>query len=189
MPIGVQKHYTEEMKSDIDFNTCTLSEVLEDTEEINRHNHHNEIWFETAAVPSGELHIADRIGLGSGSFQIDAGNDDWGDWVQILGSSDTPIDPQTDELDFHSLLVTDAEVNDTYYIQFAFGEDTTNALANNKFTEFPYDPVSAAGRTSPVIIASEHQIKTTKIWARCKCPGQNTATLDFIFGIHEYVES
>lgn len=191
MPIGVQKHYTEEMKSDIDFNTCTLSEVLEDVEEVDRHNHHNELWFEKAGTPSAETHVAVRIGNtdGAGSFQLDAGNDDWGAWVQILGSSDTPQNVQSDDFDFHSILITDAEVNDTYFIQFAFGEDTTNALANGDYTEFPFDPVSAAGRSSPVTVSSEHHEKTTKIWARCMCPGQNTATVDFIFGIHEYFEA
>jgi len=27
----------------------------------------------------------------------------------------------------------------------------------------------------------------SKLWARCMCPGQNTGTLDFYLGIHEYV--
>ena len=60
--------------------------------EIERHFHSYERWYEAAASPSGETHIADRIGSGSGAFQIDAGNDDWGLWVQVLGSSDTPAD-------------------------------------------------------------------------------------------------
>lgn len=190
MAIGVHKYYTEEMKADIDFNTGTLSEILDDTCEIDRHNHHNERWFELAGTPDGEAHVAVRIGDadGEGSFQIDAGNDTWGVWVQILGSSDTPADPQMDEFDFHKIQITASERTSTYYIQIAFGEDTTTALANNNYTEFPFTPAAVAGRPVPIEIESEHHVATTKAWARCQCPGQNTATLDFIIGIHEYPE-
>ena len=58
--------------------------------EIERHLHSGARWFETAAVPDGEVHVADSIGSGAGAFQIDAGNDTWGAWVQVLGSEDTP---------------------------------------------------------------------------------------------------
>lgn len=188
MAIGVQKHYTEEMKQDIDFNTCTLSEVLEDIEEVDRHNHHNDIWFEKATSANEEIHVADRIGSGNGSFQLDAGNDDWGDWVQLLGSSDTPVYPQKDEYDLHKLQITASERTSTYYIQIAFGEDATNALANGDITEVPFTPAAVAGRPAPITISSEHHVMTTKVWSRCKCPGQDTGTLDFIFGLHEYLE-
>lgn len=194
MPIGVEKNYTEEMKADVDINTATLGEVLEDTCVLERHNHHNEVWFEKAGTPSGETHIAVRIGDsdGAGSFQIDAGDSSatptWGAWVQILGSSDTPAMPQFNEFDFHKIQITASERTTTYFVQFAFGEDTTQALANGDYTEFPFRPAAVSGRPAPVEVSSEHQIATTKVWARCMCPGQNTATLDFIFGIHEYVE-
>ena len=72
--------------------------------EIERHLHSGGRWFEAAAVPDGEDHVADRIGSGAGAFEIDAGNDTWGDWTQILGADDTPtvagkthFDPHTPE--------------------------------------------------------------------------------------------
>jgi len=46
------------------------------THEAERHLHSGARWFETAAVPAGETHVADAMGDGAGAFQIDAGNDD-----------------------------------------------------------------------------------------------------------------
>jgi len=188
MAIGINKNYTEDMKSDIDENLDTISEVLEDVEEIDRHNHHFEKWFETAASASGELHVADRIGSGGGAFQIDAGNDTWGAWAQILGSGDTPTELQKTKFDFHELQITAAERTALYYIQIAFGETGDSALANNRYTETPFEPQSVAGKPDYIEIRSEQINVKEKVWARCKCPGQNTATLNLLFGIHEYLE-
>lgn len=85
------------------------------THEIERHAHHYERWFEKASVPSGEVHVADRLCTGAGAFQADAGNDDWGAWVQILGSNDTPEIPGSVFFDIHRMSIVAQERNNAQY--------------------------------------------------------------------------
>jgi hypothetical protein len=66
-------------------------EIYEETVEIEKHLHTNERWFGIAVTLSLPTHVADNILTAVSPFQIDAGNDTWGTWVQILGSNDTPM--------------------------------------------------------------------------------------------------
>ena len=156
------------------------------TGEIERHLHSFESWFETAATPSGEVHVADRIGGGSGAFQIDAGNDDWGGWVQLLGSSDTPARTGGAKYDLHRVAFAGAERNAPYFFQLVFGASGDAGLAAGESIEAVFVPLSNQIDSAPVDIQSRRKDANTKAWARCKCPGQDTATLDFYFGLHEY---
>jgi hypothetical protein len=154
--------------------------------EIERHFHSYERWFETAAVAVGETHVADAAGTGGGVFQVDAGNDDWGSWLQILGSEDTPAITGSAKFDIHRIEITAAERNEIYVIQFAFGESGAAALSAGAYTESPFKPASNLVDSGPIVFQSRRQSVGTKAWARCICPGQNTATIDFMFGLHEY---
>jgi len=154
--------------------------------EIERHLHSYEIGFETAAVPNAEIHVADAIGDGAGAFQIDAGNDDWGAWVQVLGSSDTPFRSGSVKFDLHRIEIEAAEQNQTYFIQIAFGESGAIALAAEDYTETIVSPASNLIDSGPIEIQTRRIAVGTKAWVRCKCPGQNTATLDFYPLLHEY---
>jgi len=154
--------------------------------EVERHMHSYERWFEVASVPSGETHVADLIGSGAGAFQIDAGNDDWGAWVQILGSDDTPAISGSVKYDHHKLLIESVERNETYFIQVAYGASGAVALAAGDYTETVLHPLSNQVDAGPVIIQGRRQSVGTKAWARCMCPGQNTGTIDFYPGGHEY---
>jgi hypothetical protein len=154
--------------------------------EIERHFHHYERWFETAAAPSGETNVADGIGSGGGAFQIDAGSDDWGSWVQVLGSADTPAISGSVYYDPHKIDIATVERALPYFIQIAAGTSGAAGLSAGTYTELVFVPQSVAGRPAPIPIGFRRQAVTTKLWARCKCPGQNTATLDFYIGIHEY---
>ncbi len=156
------------------------------THEIERHFHSYERWFETAAVANGEIHVADAIGGGSGAFQVDANNAGWGTWVQILGSSDTPAITGDVKFDVHQITVTAAERNEVYFIQIAIGASGAAALAAGAYTEFVYEPLVANVSAAPSRIQMRRQDVGDKTWARCMCPGQDTATLDFFFGLHEY---
>ena len=157
------------------------------TGEIERHFHSYERWFEEAGTPTA-THKADRIGTvgAADAFQIDAGNDTWGSWVQILGSEDTPAVAGNLHYDFHRLAITATERNDTYYLQIGFGESGAAALAANSYTAAIFKPVSNQIDSAPVTVQSRRQDAGTLAWARCMCPGQNTATIDFYFGLHEY---
>jgi hypothetical protein len=179
MPIGI--FFDTEMENNID-------EIKEEVIEIETHLHSNESWFEKAATPNGQIHVADRIGTGSGPFQVDAGNDNWGDWVQVLGSADTPAKPNMLYFDAHRAEFVAAERNESYFVQVAPGDDPDAAVVAELHTEFVLKPASNVLDSGPVDIQTVRLPAGTKAWIRTKCPGQDTATLDFYFGIHEYEE-
>jgi hypothetical protein len=154
-------------------------------EEIDRHVHSWEHWCEAAAVPVGETHICDVMSLGT-PFVIDAGNDDWGAWVQMIGSSDTPILAGKVKFDMHRLFITAAERTSLYIIQLAFGASGAAALAANTYSTIPFKPAGPTADETPLETHVRRVDVGTKVWARCKNPGQNTATLDFFHGSHEY---
>lgn len=144
-------------------------------------------WFETAAVPVGATHVADSIGSGGGSFQIDAGDDQWGDWVLVLGSEDTPYISGKTYFKVFRLMLTTAERNADYFIQLAGGEDPDAAVASGiYYAEVPVKPLSNQIDSGPIEVNTKRCGVGTKVWVRCKCPGQNTGTLNFYIGITEY---
>ena len=170
-------------------NQAEAREILAEVTEIEVHLHSNERWFEKAAAPSGEVHVADRIGTvgGNGAFILDAGNNTWGGWIQLLGSSDTPSDAEKTIFDGHRIEISAAERNSVYYVQIAAGESGAAALASNDVTEFVIKPLSNQIDAGPIMVQSERVPVGTKIWARCMCPGQDTGTINLFPGIHEYL--
>ena len=155
--------------------------------EIERHFHSNEGWAGVAAAPNGEIHAMDPIGPGIAAFQLDAGNNNWGSWVIIVGSADTPFFNATNKYyDMHRIMVVSTERTNLYFLQYAFGNDTAAAAyAAGNFTTVPFIPTSNQV-DGPVDIQMRRQAAGTKMWARAFCPGQNTATISFYPGGHEY---
>ena len=154
--------------------------------EIERHFHSYERWFEKAGTADGETHVADPAGTGGGVFRIDAGESTWGSWLQILGSGDTPAIDGSVKFDIHRIEVTATERNAIYVIQFAFGATGAAALEADAYTETPFSPASNLVDAGPITFQSRRVAVGTKVWARCICPGQDTATINFMFGLHEY---
>jgi len=154
--------------------------------EVERHFHSYERWLGAAVTPSGETNIADPIGTSTSAFQIDAENDDWGSWVQIIGSADTPVISGSTHFDLHRLLFTATERNAVYFVQVGAGASGAAALSAGTYTEAVFLPSSNLVDSGPVDINIRRQTATTKVWARTYCPGQNTATIDFYVGLHEY---
>lgn len=155
--------------------------------EVERHLHSSGSWFGKAATPAGETHVADRVGSNNGAFQIDAGDNTWGAWVQILGSSDTPARSNQLYFDPHEMVITAVERTAAYFIQFARGESAAAALSAGSYTELVLDTTDRAGGNI-VRLQTGRAPAGSKLWARCMCPAQNTATIDFYIGIHEYDE-
>lgn len=154
--------------------------------EIERHTHSYARWLGLATVPSGETHRADPAATAASAFQIDAGSSAYGAWVQVLGSSDTPLLAGSVYFDLHRLLVTTTERSSPYVMQVAFGETAAGALTAGTYTEIVFAPASNLVNSGPIDLQSRRHLSGTKVWARCICPGQATATLDFYIGIHEY---
>ena len=165
--------------------TGTLNSLAYRVHEIERHLHSGGRWFEKAASVSGETHVADRIGGGAGAFRVDAGDDNWGSWVQILGSSDTPADADKTYFDPHEMVITAAERTALYFVQITRGTSGDAGYAAGTYTEFALD-LTDRGGGAIVSMQTGRAPAGSKLWARCMCPNQDTATLDFVFGIHEY---
>lgn len=156
--------------------------------EIERHLHGNEKWFGVAAVPAGETHVADRIGPAIAAFALLSGNDDFGNWLQVLGSSDLPIEAGMARADAHRVMVTTTDSTDAFFVQFVTGEsaDIAAKIAAESYTEFGY--ISATNNADSGITdeISKRITAGTKVWARCICIGQNAKTINIYVGIHEY---
>ncbi len=158
--------------------------------QLKRHFHSSGDFFGVAAVPAGETNIADDIITATlAPFQLDAADDAWSGWTQILGSTDTPNRAGNTYFDLHRLLVTDVEQLATaYFIQIGCDATAADALTNGNYTTVGYYNVSNVGSKVPIEVQMPRYTVTTKCWARTIAVGKNTGTIDFYFGIHEYVK-
>jgi len=153
--------------------------------EIERHLHGGARWFELAASASLPEHAADRAGTGGGPFRIDAANDDWGTWLQILGSTDTPAITGQLYFDPHQVIIDDVERASMYVIQFARGASGAAALEAGTYTEFVYAAANTKD-TAIIHVQTGRAPVGSLLWARCICPGADTGWMDFYFGVHGY---
>lgn len=158
--------------------------------EIERHLHSYERWLGLAVTPSGETHRADRITDYTianviAPFVVDAGNDAWGSWVQVLGSSDTPVDAAKTHFDISYVSFSSNERAGIYFVQFGFGTSAAQAVADSTFTvcTAPFDAPNVFDSDR---LQSRRNAAGTKVWVRCLVPGQNTGLLSFYIGLHEY---
>lgn len=164
-----------------------LEEILEEVIGIVNHLESYEHWFGAAMVPDGEVHVADHVGLTTTAFRVDAGNDTWGSWLQILGSSDTPHLSGSVLYDLHRLSIVAAEsANTTHMIQVAFGASGAAALAAEALTELVFRPQTVQGVETILDMKIIPAAVGVKAWIRIWAIGQNTSTFDFFIGLHEH---
>lgn len=157
--------------------------------EIEKHIHNYEKWFGAALVPNAEIHVADRMAGGISPFRLTAGNDDFGNWVQVLGSSDTPVQTGMVKVDLHRLIVIDTNATDPFIIQIITGESAGFAakLVAEDFDEVPYVSATNNNDSGVTEIIDKRCIATEKVWMRCAAIGSSGSVFDFYFGIHEYI--
>lgn len=143
----------------------------------------------TGADIADTEHVCDDITTGSLSpFQIDAGNDDWGTWVRIMGPEDTPNRPDKTKGDLHKIQVVAAETTEVEtFIQIGCGASGAAALAAYAYSTVPYLTAAANfDSEAPIEFMARRFTAGDTLWARCMAIGENTMTLDFYFGLHEY---
>lgn len=165
-------------------------QAIDEISEIEHHLHNFEKWFGLAAVPAAETHRADRMDGAIAAFQLVAGNNDFGSWVQIIGSSDTPVVSGKTKFDIHRVLVTTTNSTRPFIIQMIFGEsaDFAAKLLVEDFNEFPYISATNSNDSGITEIIDKRCNTGRKVWMRCADVGGNGTTLDFYLGIHEYNE-
>ena len=174
------------------FNMEILNNIYHETREVAYHFHNVERWFGEAVTPVGEKHRADLVSEYTNlnvinPFQVDAGNDNWGAWVQIIGSEDTPEKTGSIKFDFHEVqFVASGATNAPSFLMLAWGRTGNGAYAAGNYTIVPYLTPTNQAAESPADFMCPRIAVGTKVSARCLAMGENTMTLDFFAGIHEY---
>ena len=159
--------------------------------EIEHHLHSQERWFEPRAIPAGEVTVgieAGTVPTAITTFQIDAGNNAYGTWVCIMGSSDTPPVslPGMKFFDLHKIGIQACERTSLYYVQIGYGT-VGGGVLTGKYTTIWFNPSSVAGKSESILFNAPRVAVGTKVFARCLCPGQNTATINFNIALHTYL--
>jgi hypothetical protein len=154
--------------------------------ENERHNHSYARWYGKAITPNGEIHVADELGYDAGAFQLNAGNNDFGAWVQVMGSSDTPFAPGQVYFDFDEFQIENTQRTNTYVLQISFGETGDQGIASKTYSTKPYTPQTNQVDSDSITIKSKRHIAGTKVWVRCKCITQISGTINLYIGFHEY---
>jgi len=171
--------------------------IRHQTYEIETHLHSGERWMGAAASSSGTTHIADQVGAGAAgaeaaAFSVDAGNDDWGTWTQIIGSTDTPVDSGNLYFDFHEILITATERNSAIYLVQVVVSAAAPAddPLDGTYTEFMFISTGASplALAPPVVIQEKRAAAGSNVWMRTRVPNQDTGTMGFYVGLHEYAE-
>jgi len=164
--------------------------LLKEIQEVEHHIHNREKWLGLAAIPVAETHRADRMQNTIQPFQLVSGNNVFGAWLQILGSSDTPIQSGKIKFDLHRILITQASSTRPFIIQIVSGESAEIAakLLIEDFWEFPFIAVTGVNDSNINEIIFSRAAVGTKLWARCCDIGGNGTNISFYFGIHEYSE-
>ena len=159
--------------------------------EIEHHLHSAGSWFGAKAIPTATVKAV-RIGDADCThFEIDGGDSSvtptWGDWVQIFGSDDTPARGVTmTYFDPHLLLISQAEEEVPYMIQFGRGASGAAALLAGTYTELMVGVDTEKKFKTQTPIQTDWAPAGSLIWARCIAIGKNTGWLRFYMGIHEY---
>jgi hypothetical protein len=159
-----------------------IERAFKEAYETEHHVHNNEIWFGDAASPNAGVHEADRESLVS--FRVDAGNNDWGTAINVLGTGDTPVQTGMTKYDCHKVLVTTTERTVLTYLRFTFGTSEAQGITDGNSTVVAMI-IPSPLRHSAVEFIMKRANSGTKLWVNAKVIG-DTGTVDFIFGLHEY---
>lgn len=165
--------------------------ILADTTEIRQHMHVYDRWYALAASPSGIVNCADPISATAVTpYQVDAGANTWGAWLCIVGTSDLPAVEAGGTFDITRVVFSSVERGGVIYaFQLACGPTTpAAALAAGDYTEFVLaSELAGTGSEWPVNFRMERaEAGGVACWARTYSPGFNTATADFLLGLHEH---
>ena len=90
--------------------------------------------------------------------------------------------------DLNEILIVSHERNSNAHVfQVAFGASGDAALAAGDCSEFAIVTGGGSSETGPTYFNIPRQDIGTKAWIRVLAVGQNTGTIDFLIGLHEYV--
>lgn len=151
-------------------------DVIEtETIEIDTHFHVQERWLGAGAS------------TGMAGYSLTSGNDDWGSWVTLLDTGDTPIIAGRTAFDFRRVLFTVQDTAAVHRMQIGWGA-TGTIISGERFTEVMFLPsgIGANISTIPVSIRIPRLAAGTLVSARTWVDGENADGTTFFMGIHEY---
>ena len=167
-----------------DNQSLTLDIIRAEAAIIESDIHHNDHVMGLAATPSLEVHRADHLVMTP--FQATAGDDTFGDWLQILGSTDTPHVVGKTHFDLRTIFVSDVSVGadiKIHLVQVSFGATGAEGV----ITELMFIP-ERGGAQSVINFHSPRYPAGTKVWLNYWVDGVTDPTMDFHFVMHEYDE-
>lgn len=174
----------------VDGLTGVANSLAYSVEVIRTHNHSNERWLGISADQSGNDWALDTLTpfvaiSGSNTYGGDADDE-----ALILGTDDTPIEPNNVKFDLHRILIVAVEHGTPYKLRIVFGSGTMDqAVTAKTYTEVVVqfdvtNPQLSAG--VPVEVQMPRCVSgTNKIWIQA-WNATNDSEIDFLVGVHEY---
>jgi hypothetical protein len=164
-----------------------IKEILEESEEIDQHNHNQERWWGAVGAPDETNAIDANVDT---PFAATSGNDDWGVAIPICGTGDDPVVGAQTEFDPHRILVTDLD-DDTspWRLRIIWGTTTSaNAIAAGQWSEIMLMTNNIPGNQAggiPIDVRMPPIPVGTKMWAQ-SWNDTNGEVLSFFWGAHGY---
>lgn len=122
-------------------------------------------------------------------YVLTSGDDDWGPWLLLIGSDDTPLRTGKDTFDINDLLVQTVSTAATGRIQIGWDLTTTTViLANETYTSVMFNPEGIGNNigVGHIDIDTEDINAGTLVWGRLWVDGENGATASIFIEIHEF---
>lgn len=155
---------------------ATYDEVVH----INEHFENTEKYFGKKAVSDSTHAMDDTLT----PFTLTSGNNAYGTAIPIVGSADTPIDPDGIFYMVRKILCTNLSANTPYKIKFAWGA----SWAAGNITEVMFASTAANFRSNVTDINMQDLPSGTILWAAC-WNATNLATCDLFISMHEHIMS
>ena len=142
---------------------------------LDEHSHNIERWF-GAKAGADETNAMDAV---LDPFSIDSANQAFGTALCIVGSGDTPFEPNMTHFHLSQILIEDFERATPYLLRLVWGASYAAGVAAGQYTEqiVFQDNVLYEIKLPRLAVG-------TKVFAACWV-ANNTGTLDFFIGIHE----
>lgn len=173
--------------SDFDRTKHSLEFIGQEVFEIDKHFHNVERWCGQVGGWNGTATDDSADPTSLTPFQIDAGNDDFGSGLIIMGTEDSPIQSGMTKWDPHRIEVHGTERNVAHRLRVSWGAvDHATAVAAGDYTDVDFMAVAGQTALIPIDVRTPRLDTGVMLFAAIWALGANTGTFDFTIGIHEY---
>ncbi len=162
--------------------------TLTDTTILDLHHHNYEYWIGLSGSYNSGVDCGNRTSMAP--FVATSGNDDYGAWLCILGTGDTPVSAGNTLFDPHRILFVDSSIrSEIFRVQTVAAADTSAAdveEAAERVVESMIIPATNQVDGVPLELLSIRRTAGVPLWLRIWVDGQDAKTYSFFLGIHEY---